>query len=386
MRSPVAAMMSALYLWVAGCTDEARAPEPAPVEIAAIYNQTGGQAQLDLASLDGARLAVAEANRDGGVLGRPVALITGDGGSDPARVAASAEAVIAAHPRVAAFMGLSDTDQVLAAAPVAAKAGRVFLTSGATSPKLPAAVPGYLFLACFGDNVQAAAAAEWAYGDREARKVAILANGSMSYTRLLRDYFVTRFTELGGRVVSEETYGPGGLEAAVQRLKRADIVFAPVAPEEVIDAVRALRRAGYRGPVLGGDGYDLGAAWGQGSDLGGIYFTTHAYLGPDNRDPLVQAFRANYALAYPGADPDAFSALGYDAARLLIAAVGSAGTDDPAKLAAALAKTRDFAGVSGTITYADGSRIPSKSVSIIGVDGGRQSFLRQLTPERVPAP
>jgi len=224
MRSPVAAMMSALYLWVAGCTDEARAPEPAPVEIAAIYNQTGGQAQLDLASLDGARLAVAEANRDGGVLGRPVALITGDGGSDPARVAASAEAVIAAHPRVAAFMGLSDTDQVLAAAPVAAKAGRVFLTSGATSPKLPAAVPGYLFLACFGDNVQAAAAAEWAYGDREARKVAVLANGSMSYTRLLREYFVTRFTELGGRVVSEETYGPGGLEAAVQRLKRADTV------------------------------------------------------------------------------------------------------------------------------------------------------------------
>ncbi|MEZ4678407.1 MAG: hypothetical protein R2932_29740 [Caldilineaceae bacterium] len=47
-------------------------------------------------------------------------------------------------------------------APAAAAAQRLFLTSGATSPQLPAQVPDYLYLACFGDNVQAAAAAEWA--------------------------------------------------------------------------------------------------------------------------------------------------------------------------------------------------------------------------------
>jgi branched-chain amino acid transport system substrate-binding protein len=62
----------------------------------------------------------------------------------------------------------------LAAARVAAVSHRVFLTSGATSPELPGAVPGFLFLACFGDNAQASAAAEWACQDRSARTVSIL--------------------------------------------------------------------------------------------------------------------------------------------------------------------------------------------------------------------
>jgi len=54
------------------------------------------------------------------------------------------------------MMGLSDTDMVLAAAPLAEEAGIPFVTSGATSPRL-AEMYEVLFLACFGDNVQAEA-------------------------------------------------------------------------------------------------------------------------------------------------------------------------------------------------------------------------------------
>ncbi len=157
-----------------------------PVEIAAVYNTTGAQSDLDGASLLGARLAIAEANRNGGFQGRPFKLVVAEGNSNPLDVAKVTETLVASHPRIAVFFGLSDTDMVLAAAPKVVRSSRAFVTSGATSPELPAQVPGGLFLACFGDNVQAAAAAEWVYGTLRARTVAILSNRSMSYTRLLQ--------------------------------------------------------------------------------------------------------------------------------------------------------------------------------------------------------
>ena len=96
----------------------------------------------------------------GGVLGKKIELVAYDGKSDAATIANSATQLTGSD-KVIAMFGFSDSDMTMAAAPIAAKAGVVFVTSGATSPKLPEQVPDYLYLACFGDNVQAAAAAEY---------------------------------------------------------------------------------------------------------------------------------------------------------------------------------------------------------------------------------
>jgi branched-chain amino acid transport system substrate-binding protein len=368
------------------CADPGRADDPAPVVLGAVYNLTGGQAELDIPSSRGARLAVNEANRHGGVLGRTVRLVLEDGESRPEVIAARTAAAIVGNPSISALFGLSDTDMVLAAAPVAARHQRLFLTSGATSPLLPAAVPEYLFLACFGDNIQAAAAAEWAFDDLGARSVSVLFNATSSYTRLLHGYFQTRFVDLGGRVVSVESYTPGNIGPAVGRLGKADFVFVSAVPEDVVEAVRLLRAAGFSAPIVGGDGFDLQDAWRDHPDIARVFFTTHAYLGTDNPDPRVTAFRKAYVEAYPGSAPDAFAALGYDAARLLIAAVAAAGSADPQEVRAALAGIRDFEGVTGTISYPPGGRIPVKSVTILEIDGGRRKLVRTLSPTSVPPP
>jgi branched-chain amino acid transport system substrate-binding protein len=363
-----------------------RATELVPVVLGAIYNLTGSQAGLDIPSSQGARLAVDEANRYGGVLGRPVRLVLEDGESRPEVIAARTAAALADNPAMSALFGLSDTDMVLAAAPVAARHRRLFLTSGATSPLLPAEVPDYLFLACFGDNVQAAAAAEWAVHDLGARTVSVLFNAERAYTRLLHGYFQTRFAELGGRIVSVESYTPETLGPAVDRLGKADVVFVAAVPEDVVEAVRLLRQAGFSVPIVGGDGFDLQNAWSDHPDFGRVYFTTHAYLGADNPDPRVTAFRNAYIAAYPGTVPDAFAALGYDAARLLIAAVAAAGSPDPQAVRDALAGIRHFEGVTGTISYPPGNRIPTKSVTVLEIDNGRRMLVRTLSPTRVPPP
>ena len=358
-----------------------------PIVLGALYSLNGGQAALDVPSSRGARLAVEEINRAGGVLGRPVQLVVGDAGSAPEIAADRSADILKRHPSATALLGLSDTDLVLAAAPVASAKGRLFLTSGATSPKLPAQIPGYLFLACFGDNVQAAAGAEWAYDKLSARTVSVLFNSESTYTQLLQGYFRSRFEELGGRVRSVSGYAPGkDLGSAIGQLQRADLIYLAATPDEVLDVVMALRASGHHAPILGGDGFDAADLWQAHPEISNVFFTTHAYLGEDNDDPKIVAFRRAYSRAYPDAFPDAFAALGYDAARLLITAIRHAASTDPEAVRNALAGIREFDGVTGQLGYPADSRIPLKAVTLLGVEGGGYKLVQQRMPVKTPAP
>lgn len=356
-----------------------------PIVLGAVYNLSGSQAGLDIPSSRGARLAVEQANQRGGIMGRRVELMIENGRSDLDVVTEKTEALFEKRPSLCALLGLSDTDMVLAAAPVAARAKRVFVTSGATSPLLPDQVPGYLFLACFGDNVQAAAGAEWAFDELPARTVSVLFNSTDSYTRLLHGYFETRFVQLGGQVLAVAGYTSlADLPQAIESLRKADMIYLASPPEEAPAGVEMLRKAGFDVPVLGGDGFDSEGLWEKHPGLGNVFFTTHVYLGEGNPRPEVQAFREAYIDAYPQTRPDAFAALGYDAASLLLAATARAGTDDPEAVYRALTGIHDFAGVTGRIGFSEKSRIPVKSVSVMEISGGAFSLRRELRPREVP--
>ncbi|MFA9409311.1 MAG: ABC transporter substrate-binding protein [Candidatus Dadabacteria bacterium] len=377
----------ALDFLILSCVQTDYPKEPNPVVMGAIYNLSGSQADLDVPSSRGARMAIEDANREGGVLGRPLRLVLENGESKPAVVEKKTSDMLNRFPTMSAMMGLSDTDMVLAAAPVAAANQRLFLTSGATSPRLPAQIPKYLFLSCFGDNVQAAAGAEWAYRDLGAHTVSILFNTDKSYTRLLQGYFQTSFKQLGGKVLSVKGYKPDDLIQAIQSLRKADFIFLSAAdPSEALKLVRLLRKAGFSIPILGGDGFDSEDVWQKPPDINDVFFTTHVYLGPENDDPKVVAFRKAYSETYQGNIPDAFAALGYDTVQLLIMAISVAGSPDPAKVLDALAGIREFEGVTGTMGYTPDNRIPRKSVTILQIEGGKRKLVRQLLPERVPPP
>jgi len=356
------------------------------VTIGAIYNLNGAQAALDIPSSEGAQLAVDRANKGGGVLGRRVSLQVIDGQSTPRYITEVTRNLLEKEPGIVGLIGLSDTDMVLAAAPVTARYRKVFLTSGATSPRLPAEVPEHLLLACFGDNVQAAAGAEWAYRTLKAQDVAVIFNESTTYTRLLHGYFETRYKQLGGKVLSVQPYKLAGFNVNIESLRKADLVYLAAYPDDVTTVIPLLRNAGVTAPILGGDGLDIGDDWKKIPQTRNVYFTTHAYLGADNPDLTVQRFRTLFAQAYPKKEPDAFTALGYDAANLMIAAIEKADSAEPADVRKALARTSDFHGVTGTISYRGGSRIPSKSVTIMRIDGGRERFVGTVMPESVPAP
>jgi len=371
-----------------GCRNIVTDNSTSPIVIAAIFNLSGAQSGLGVPSSQGAKLAVMDANKNGALNGREIDLIVADGKTDTTVISRQTNQIIEHNPDVAALFGLSDTDMVLSAAPVAAASNRVFITSGATSPKLPSEVPEYLFLACFGDNVQAAAGAEWAYYGLNARSVAIIYNKEHEYTRLLQGYFISRFTELGGKVNLIQSYKAKTLESTIHQLKvpdTTDMIYLASWPDEVVDAVDLLKANGFMGPILGGDSFDAESIWQQNPGIDSVYYTTHAYLGADNPDTTITDFRNAYFEAW-GTYPDSFAALAYDAVRLILTAIKNAGTTDPDHVRLALSGIENFKGITGTISYGTGNRIPLKSVSLIGVNGGKLSLVEQVMPEKVPAP
>ena len=136
-----------------------------------------------------------EINAAGGVLGRQIDFIVHDTKYDMSVTAQVAKQFVE-QDKVVAVIGFTDTDSVLASGPTIQAAGLPFITAGATSPKFPSQIGDMMFLACFGDNVQAAVGAEYAFKNF-GKNAYLLWDKGVEYTTLLGSYFKSRFTELG---------------------------------------------------------------------------------------------------------------------------------------------------------------------------------------------
>jgi len=362
-----------------------------PIKIGNAYNLTGALASLDVPASNGAKLAAKEINAKGGVLGRPLKLVEYDGKSDPATITTVATQMLESD-KVVAIGGFTDSDSALALGPIAQKAGIPFVTAGATSPQLPTQIGDSMFLAPFGDNVQAAVAAEFALKNLKVKNVYLLGDKSSEYTVLLAKYFKDAFAKGGGKVLLEDTYKSGdkNFSAQIAKLKalstKPDALFISALPDDIGTLLKQLRQAGVSSPVLGGDGYDTPLLLTVGgSAANNVYFTTHALMDEKIGSSDVKRFIAAYKKEYGKLPDNAFAALGYDTVYLLADAIRRAGSTDPVKLKAALNSTKNLKSVTGTISYA-GSRVPQKGVTVIGVRGGKLTLAASFAPSYVPKP
>lgn len=400
MKTKFFALVMVVVL-IAGCTTATQAPvateaPAAPagtIKIGGTYNLTGAMASLDVPASQGSKLAVKEINAAGGVLGKQIEYILYDGKTDSATNGNIATQLVSSD-KVIAIVGNTDSDSALAIGPIAQKAGIPYLTAGATSPKLPDQVGDFMFLAPFGDNVQAAAGAEYMFNKLACKDSWLLWDKGAEYTTLLAKYWKERFTELGGKVVLEDTYSQGDTDfsAQITRMKAlnpqpACLYVAALQASDAGAIAKQIRDAGITSPMVGGDGYDgpeLVGVGGTGAE--NVYFTTHALISAEKGTDKMKSFIAAYNKEY-GKDPEsAFAALGYDAVYLMVDAIKRAGSEDSKAIRDALAATSGFVGTTGTVTYQPGVRVPQKSVTIIAIVNGQYTLGAEVTPEKVPAP
>ncbi|GIV84208.1 MAG: amino acid ABC transporter substrate-binding protein [Candidatus Roseilinea sp.] len=363
------------------------APQPPAAEtikIGALYGVTGGMSSIDAPGLNGMKLAAKQINAAGGILGKQIELIAIDGKTDQTATTNAASEMINVH-KVVAIGGLNDSTFALAAGPIAQQAGIPFVTAGATLPTLPEQVGDFFFMAPFGDDAQAYAIADYAIDDLGAKTAYMLVDQAYDFTTALAKFFKERFTGRGGTIVLEDIYKSGDTDFSAQIAKvkalspQPDVLFISAVPSEAGITTKQFREAGLTQPIISGDGFDttlIAEVAGENAD--DVYYSTHA--GLDNPDPKVQNFVKAYTEEYGRAPENAFAALGYDTLNLIADAIKRAGSTDPKAIRDALAATQGFNAVTGQITYTEGKRKPDKSVTIIKVQDGKYSFVKEIKP------
>jgi branched-chain amino acid transport system substrate-binding protein len=342
-------------------------------------SMTGSTAHFGQDTDRGVRMAIEEANAKGGVLGKKIKLVTLDDRGDSAEAANAVSRLIDVE-KVSALLGEVSSSLSLAGGRVAQRRKIPMISPTSTNPKVTE-VGDYIFRVCFIDPFQGKVMATFARQNLKFDKVAILKDVKNDYSIGLADAFRKSFTEMGGKIVAEQSYSQGDTDFSAQvtavRGTGAQALFVPGYYSEVGSIARTADRLGLKVPLLGGDGWDSPDLFKIGGDaINGSYFSDH--FAPDVATDKAKAFVANFTTKY-GQAPTGLGALGYEAALVLIDAVARAGKTDPTAIRDAIATTKDFEGVTGKITL-DAQRNAQKSAVVLKVVDGKAKFEASIAP------
>jgi branched-chain amino acid transport system substrate-binding protein len=368
------------------------------IKIGEYGSLTGDKATFGTSTHRGIEMAIEEANAAGGVGGTPLRVITEDDQGKPEEAATAVNKLIV-QDRVITVLGEVASSNSLAGAPIAQDNKVPMITPASTNPSVTA-VGDYVFRICFIDPFQGTVMARFAHQSLGLRKVGILRDAKSDYSVGLTSFFQNEFARLGGEITSVESYQQGDVDfkAPLTALlaKGPDGLFIPGYYTEVGLIARQVRELGYKGPMLGGDGWDspklveIG-----GAALEGGYFSNH--YATDDSNPIVQNFIQRYRQKH-GEAPDAMAALGYDATRLLVQCLQELHAQDAAlfgtlgaaakgekeargralaRLRDLIAATRGFQGVTGTITL-NAERNADKPAVVLQVREGKLHFVERI--------
>ena len=356
----------------------ARAAEE-PIRIGEYASITGKEASLGQSSHNGTMMAIDDLNAAGGVLGRPLLLITEDTQSKPGESATAAKKLIS-RDKVVALLGEVASSRSLEAAPVAQLAKVPMISPASTNPKVTE-TGNYIFRTCFIDPFQGPVMAKFAKEKLRAQRVALMVSNSSAYSIGLAKFFREAFTANGGTIVLEQKYAEGDkdFKAQLTAIKAAgvDAVFNPGYYNEGALIVLQARDLGLTLPIFGADSWEAEALIELGGKaIEGAYLCSH--YSPADPSPRVQNFVQAYKKRF-GTTPDSNASLGYDSVLVLVDAIKRAGSTDRAKIRDALAATKNFAAVTGNITI-DAQRNASKNAVIIQVRNGKFEFVQSMTP------
>lgn len=373
--SAMGALALTCALFFAACSRE-----PETIKIGEIEPLTGKEAAFGQSSHKGILLALEEINARGGVLGRPLVLVTEDNQSKAGDSATIAKKLVS-RDGVAAIIHGGTSPQCLEVAPICQNARVPLVSTTATNPQVTE-FGTYSFRTCFIDPFQGAVLAKFARSTLKAKRIALLTSVSSSYSVGLSQVFRESFTAAGGEIVGEQKYSDGEKDFRAQltaiRSLNPDAIAAMGYYTEGGLICRQARDLGLRMPLISGDGWEApeliqigGAA------ANGVYYSAH--YTSESTAPEVQAFLAKYRARFGGETPDSMAPLAYDALLILADAMVRAGSAEGPKIRDALAATKDFPGVTGR-TAIDSQRNASKSAVIVAVRDGRFTYVETITP------
>ena len=349
--STVRKMMALVFVL---CMMAAPAFAADPIRIGEIATVTGDFAAYGVAEVESVKIAVAEINAAGGILGRPVEVVMYDCRTRQEDMVNAARRLVE-QDKVSVVIGPSGSGLCIAAAPVFNRGQVPHIGTLPTNPLVTVdekgAVRPYNFRICFLDPYQGKMIAHFSAKDLGKKKAAILYDVSSDYSHGLREFFIASFKEFGGEIVADEGHRGEDVDFRAQLtvIKEAnpDVLVVPTMGKALPLAVKQARDLGIEAPIVGGDGYGDFMWEIAGDTMRETYWVSHV----DKADPTLAGFFKKYE-EQTGTECMEFmnAVMAYDSVYWVKDAMERAGSDDPVKVRDALEATKDLKLMHATLT------------------------------------
>jgi branched-chain amino acid transport system substrate-binding protein len=330
-----------------------------PIKIGVTGPYTGGSSSMGVSMRDGVRLAVAEINKNGGVLGRQLQIVERD---DEAKneVGAQVAQELINKEKVVATLGFINTGVALAAQRFYQEAEIPVINNVATGTviteqfKAPDYDANYVFRNSANDTLQAGMMADEAIA-RGFKKIAILAD-STNYGQLGREDLEKALAAKSVKPVVVEKFNIKDVDMTAQLLKAkeagADAILAYGIGPELGQIANGMAKLGWKVPMITSWPSSMQSFIEIAADNGNGVTMPQTFI-EDQTLPKRKAFLENYYKSYnvKKIPTPVAGAQGYDSVFLLAAAIKQAGSTDGKKIRAALENLNEK--VEGVVTTYD---------------------------------
>jgi branched-chain amino acid transport system substrate-binding protein len=329
----------------------------APIVIGATIDLTKGMAPFDAPALAAAQIEIAKINAAGGAAGHQLQLKVLNTQLDPQQTKQDAAKLVGQHVNIGWVT--CDVDYSTPSIQVFLQAKLLTVSPCIGTDEMgPSRFGSAGQLAfSFGNPAQAdgSVAAEYAIS-RGWKSATVVTDNLLRYFQDVCKGFTNRFTQLGGKIVAQESFKQGdktinNVVSRVNGQKPQTIMFCTSFGGDQPAFVSGLRSLGNQTPIMNGWASDGAYWWPKSPKVTNFYFFTYAGAVAPDPDPAVRAFEAKLKASGHAAQTGGFitGANAIDAIAYAIERTG--GSTDGAKLAAVLSKLTNFKTLGGPISF-----------------------------------
>ncbi|NIQ84836.1 MAG: ABC transporter substrate-binding protein [Acidobacteria bacterium] len=332
-----------LAVFAFGCSKE--------VIIGAVISESGSVETYGTHVRRGMDLAVEEINASGGVNGGPVTLLYKDDATN-GNVGTQVTTELIEEYGVNAIIGAVSSTVTLAIAPICEKAGVVLLSPTASANSISDA-GDWIWRNYPSDQIEGTAMAKFAKEEVGAETVVVFAEKS-EWGRSLTDVFTAqyegRFRRVEKRFDFDETM-MDQLDTWVEETKTIgpDAVYVVAYDQELIPLLQKFESAGLESVRMSTSSVTADIVKLAGTSAENIVYP-QVVLDLESKEPAVSQFITAYRAKY-SEDPDIYSAHGYDAVKLMAAAITTAGSMHPRSIRQGLSGIENFDGAAGRTSF-----------------------------------
>jgi branched-chain amino acid transport system substrate-binding protein len=381
----VAAVAGIIAATAAARTDSGAAKPP--IVIGAVVDLTKNMAPFDAPALLAAQLQIKAINAKGGVNGRKLKMVFLNDQLDPAQTKQFALQML--QKKVDIGWVTCDVNYAAPAAQEFLNAGKLTIAPCLGTDELSPirfGSKGKLGFS-YGNAAQdeGAAAAEFSYKTKGWRSAVVVTDNLLRYFQDVCKAFTVRFTELGGKIVSQEAFTQGdktinNVVSKVNNEKSDTIAFCTSFGGDQPAFVSGLRSLHNNTPIINGWASDGNYWWPTNPPVTNFYYLTYASVWGDDPSAQVKAFEAKMKAAGHPAQTGGFLG-GAAAIQGIAAAVAkTGGSTNGAKLASVMVKFHKLPTISGNVSFSAGLHtVFGRAYRVIAVNDNKASFVKLVT-------